>query len=396
MVTEREVTMGTTVWHIDSKSLYAPLERSERRLVEVPAPSRTRIDGRSGTWSSQVGRLKTLPSLLRSLATLIQSGIRVDRALLILAEQAAEPEARSVFKKMSLIISTGHPLSRAMDTHSSVFPKVYRNLVRIGEETGGLDKVLVKVADLEETAERQRAKIKSGLVYPAFLCAVALLVFLMAPGLVLGDMQGLFKSLNLEMPAMGAALLRLSSWTWTPWFWMVALPLTGTAGVGLRQWASRHPQRVYRFSSSLPGLGKVLKVAASARFAAALGAQLKAGVPVHRALQLAAEASGSPELKKRSAGALRELMEGATMTEVIRSLGVFDPMVLSMVEVGATSGKLAELMSRTAVLLELELERVAEMALSLLEPVVMTLMGIGVGILAFSLLSPMTQLLANL
>lgn len=308
--------------------------------------------------------------MLRSLAVLYGSGVPVDRSLDILAMPAAR-----------LRLLQGHPLSAAL---REVFPARVRAMLRLGEESGTLESVLLTLADEEEARSEQDQRLRSALAYPLFLLVVIVAVMLLAGPAVLRGTSDFVARLGGPPPA-GLSFLRLLS---EPATW-VALTL---AGAGLWRYLRRHPHLARR----LPLVDRLWMARALARFCRNLAGALEAGVPLLQALALGAEASGHPDLTREVSRWRAELLQGRDLRLGIRRSPGLPAGFLATLALGLETGNTVRLLRSLAWLYEQDVEAATEALAGAAVPAVMLVMGGLVSLVIATLTGPLLKLVATL
>lgn len=361
---------------------------------------RGRADGKVGGVEivSRMGVLrpkrKSRVVFFRSLALLTASGIPFHQGLGVLSQQSEELAMRLVCANLAQDLLTGQSLSAALKNQSGCFQAFHVNLVKVGEKTGRLDRLLMKLADYEETSYRTTLKVKSALTYPAFVFAISLVMLMLAPSLLFKGIFPLLRSQGAELPLLSRAVLSVSEW-------LSQGPVTLALLAGLAFLANlvhlslRKPEarlRLYQRALRQPLLGRMLRNLATARFASSLALQLESGVTVLDALEMAAAATANPVLERDIGAARQMLTDGATFQRSLQAVDFFPAQFLSVVQAGQESGRIPPLLQRIAVLYDYEIECSIDALIGLLEPMVMLVMGLIVSVVAIALMLPMVNL----
>lgn len=334
---------------------------------------------------------------MRSLATMVGAGIPLHRALGILAEQLPENEQARV-ESMALQLQKGHTFSATVASHPDLFGPLHRALLKVGEMTGGLVRLLDRLADYDEKNEALRGRLRSRLTYPAILFVVATLALLILPPLVLEGMLGILASSPEPPPLLTQVVIKLAGLLRNPVF-VVGLAVLGVAGLGTAHQLWQVPSfrlKVFGLLDGLPVVGPVVRQVSQARFCDALGLQLMVGVPALQALPLAAAATANPLWEEGIARATQALQDGATVSEALGVMAVVDPLLVSLVAVGEESGKLSEILLRAGVAFEQAVEHSLEVLTSLAEPLTLFVMGCIFAVLIIATMLPMVRLVENL
>lgn len=347
----------------------------------------TRAVGRRPRVSS-----REIDAATRQLATLLRAGIPLAQALQTLARTSDEG-LRRVFSGVRRDIEAGSTLERALARHPSVFDALFRSLVAAGELGGLLDTVLERIASHRERGSWLREKVRSALVYPLAVLAVASLSVGVILVWVVPGFQTLFERAGAELPLPTRTLIALSEAVLGQGIWIVL----AVAGAGLlftrRLRASAHLQRrAEAWLLRLPLLGGVLADAAAARWCRTLAMLLAAGVPLHDALETVARVSGQHRVAMATEGIRRDVAEGRRLAPGMSHSGCFPPLAVQMVEVGEESGTLDTLLAKAAETLEQRVEQAVGRMTTLLEPAIMLVLGIVMGGVIIALYLPVFRL----
>lgn len=320
----------------------------------------------------------------RSVATLLEAGFPVDRALSVSAEICTDAVLRGVVQAVRQDVRGGHPLTEALAAHPRVFPPVYVAMVAAGERGGALGATFSRLADLQEEAAELRGQVVSALIYPALMlvaggAAVLLLVFLVVPRFasVLEDAGGTLPwSTRLLLGATDVALR---------WGWLLAL-VVAAAAWGAYLWTRTPEGRLARdrLVLRLPAVGGLVHRLATARLARTLGTLLTGGVPLVSALDIARGTTGNEVLSRGLDAASRALREGRSFSGAVD--GVLPRLATQMIAVGEESGALPEMLLRVATVYDREVRDALKRAVSLVEPAMILLFGGVVGFVALAML----------
>lgn len=334
----------------------------------------------------------------RSLATMVTAGINLDRALRLLGKQSEDAQMTMVSEGLADMVLAGMSLSNGMALYPNCFSKMQYRLVQMGEKAGVMDKVLRELSHYEEKERDTVLKVKSALTYPAFIFAVAFLVLIIVPPYMMEGLFQMIKGSGVEPPLLTRIVMSLTNMTRSPIFYIL-LVSGAVAGWLIIPPALRKPhikKRLASFILGLPVAGKVYVTLAVARFTRALAVQLDCGISPLHAIQLAADATDNPVLDERIGIGIDELREGGTVAQSLEKVDFFPKLMIKMVQVGEESASLPDLLTRTAEMYETDLDAILDAFTSLLEPMVMVVMGFIVGILVLASMLPMMQVLQNL
>lgn len=343
-------------------------------------------------------RRKSRVVFFRSLALLTASGIPFHQALDVLSQQSEEFCMRLVCSNLAQDLLVGKSLSQAFKAQSGCFHAFHVNLVKVGEKTGRLDRLLLKLADYEENNYRLALKIKGALTYPAFVFAITLIMLLLAPSLLFRGIFPLLRSQGADLPLLSQMVLGvaelLAQWPVT----LLLLAALAFLGNLIYLGAQRPGVRLRLYTRALrqPLLGRMLRNLATARFASSLALQLESGVNVLEALDMAAASSSNPILERDIEVARTLLSDGATFHRSLQALEFFPDHFLSVVQACQESGRIPPLLNRISQMYDYEIDCSIDALISLIEPMVMLVMGLIVSVVAISLMLPMVNVVNSL
>ncbi len=335
---------------------------------------------------------KDLALVTRQLSALLSSGTALSEALSVLGENTGSPEIRSILSRINESVAQGSSLARALEAHPKVFSPFYRGLVGAGEASGSLDKVLPRLADYMETRARIAAEIKAALTYPILMIFVGagILSFLFA--FVIPKITRMFEESQGSLPVITKVLIAISAL-----FRNYSPLLAGAAVVcwwALRRYLKSEKGRARKDALILrvPLAGRLLSHFYIASLSNTLGSLLKGGVQMLKALEITKEVVDNAVFARVLDGAIRDCAEGSPLSSSLKRHRVIPPIVAHMVSVGERSGNLDEMLLKTAEAYELEFESGVKKALSLLEPILILVMGLAVGFIVLAILLPIFEL----
>ncbi len=328
----------------------------------------------------------------RQFASLVHSFVPLLRALQILEEQAKPAYLRYVLHQLAEEVRQGQSLSSAMAQYPRVFSPLYVNLIHSGEITGALDVVLEQLAQQTEYDEAWRTKVRMAFVYPASIGVFALLTVMFLMTFVIPRLSRLLAGLGARLPLPTRVLLAVSAWMSTPWCWGLAV-CVGFLGVGLWKSATvRHRLVFDRLILRVPLLGPLVLQSEIARFARSLGLQLRHGITILQAIDVATKVVThrliGTELQRLSEG----LRQGNTLSSGLKALSVSSPLLVNAVAVGEETGRVGEALTEVAAYYEREAERTLQALATLLEPMLVVVVGLIVGGIVMAVLLPIFEM----
>lgn len=361
------------------------------RAAVTPAASAKR----GGSKSIGAGlRLRLLAMFTRQLFVLISSGTPMVQALHAIERQTESDAWRAVVAGLRLRVEEGGSLSVAMELYPSHFDSVCRSLVSAGESSGNMPAMLERLSGLTQRQLRLRNTISGAMLYPSVLIMVGLCVLVTMLLVVVPRFEDLFKSLDVPLPPTTAVLIFASDILGSYWW---AILLGGGCGVmGLRWWllSSAGREAIDRAIFKLPKLGKLVRNILSARVARMLGSLLESRVQLVEALELTRGAAGNSQFAALIAHAEEAVTNGEPMSNAFENTQLVNASVFEAIRHGEQSGQVGPLLLHIAEFLEEENEVVVKSLTSLIEPVILLLLGILVGFIALSMFMPLFDLAA--
>jgi type IV pilus assembly protein PilC len=338
-------------------------------------------------------KLKHLAIFSRQFATMVNSGLPILRALAILADQTESKELQKVLTQVRIDVEQGASLSGAMAKHPKAFNDLFVAMVRSGESGGVLDNVLLRLADLIEREVDLRRKIKSAMTYP--IAVVALVVLIMAAMLlfVVPQFESIYAQLGGKLPLPTRALLAVSRGVRTYW-WLVLL---GTVGliVGFRRFKKtpQGRQTIDRFKLRAPVFGALFHKTALARFSSTLGMLLRSGVPILQALDIVSETVNNKVIARAIGDVQTSVREGESIARPMSKHAVFPPMVVQMLAVGEETGAVDTMLDKVSDFYNSEVSAAVDSLTSLIEPLLIAVIGGCVGAAVIALYMPMFNII---
>ena len=328
----------------------------------------------------------------RQLHTLLKSGVPILRALAGLQDSAVNPRLKQTLLEVRQSLGSGIELSMSMAQHPKVFDGFYVALVRVGEMTGRLEEVFLRLFHHLEFEQSMGQQVKSALRYPIFVvCAMAGAVMVINL-LVIPAFATVFKSFGAELPLATRILVASSNFT-INYGWLLLIGLVGGAW-GLRSWIATPAGRLTwdRLKLSFPLAGKIIRKATLARFARSFSLSLKSGVPIEQALSVVAATVDNAHMAKKVEGMRSSVEHGESILRAAVAANVFTPIVLQMIAVGEETGAVDELMDEVAELYTNDVQYDLKTLAQQIEPILIVFLGILVLVLALGVFLPVWDL----
>jgi type IV pilus assembly protein PilC len=339
---------------------------------------------------------RDLTLFTRQLATLIRAGIPIVTALEKIAASSESPKLKKVITAVRDDIASGLSLTDALKKHPRQFDTLYCSLVQVGEQTGSLDTVLGRLANYLEKRETIKGKVRSALVYPAFIFLVAIGVMTVMLVYVIPALKGVFESVGAQLPAPTRAVLALSDFmVHYGWAIVAAIAFLVWLFFYFKRKSIRFQKFVDRLLLKIPIIGDILRKAAIARFSRTFATTFAAGVPLSEALGAVSGATGNWVYHDATRLIQQAVSEGRSIAVAMDMTKVFPPFVVQMAAMGEESGELENMMANVAEFHEGEVDRAVANLASLLEPIIIVIVGLMVGSLVVSMYLPIFQMAQN-
>ncbi|MED5368781.1 MAG: type II secretion system inner membrane protein GspF, partial [Pseudomonadota bacterium] len=339
----------------------------------------------SSTRSAKISS-RDLAMVTRQMATMVGAGLPLDETLQAIAAQSEKPLIRDVLTNIRSRVVEGEKLSEAMKVEAKSFDDLYRAMIAAGEASGDLGGILARISEYCDKSEDVRTKVQAAMVYPVVLSVIATGVLVLLMTFVVPKIAVQFVSFNAELPALTRFVIGLSDILTHlgPAFLLIII----AAGIGYTAAMRRKPLRlkVHGFWLQLPLVGRLLRVVASARFARTLGTLVEGGSPVPEAILAARETQTNQVVRDAVDGIYKDVREGSALANAFRKSGIFAPLLVYMVAMGEKSGSLSHMLTKTADYLEGEFDGVTRTLMNLLEPAIVVIMGLMVGVIVMSIM----------
>jgi type IV pilus assembly protein PilC len=329
----------------------------------------------------------------RQLATMLQAGIPMVQCFDIIGNGHDKPSMQKLVLAIKADVEAGTSLHEALAKHPLYFDDLFVNLVEAGEHAGALETLLEKVASYKEKTEALKKKIKKALFYPAAVLAVAVIVTIILLVFVIPQFESLFKGFGADLPAFTQMVINLSKFVQEQGWWM--LMIVGAGGYAFFYFKKRsRPMRQFldRMLLKAPVVGPIMVKAAIARYARTLSTMFSAGVPLVEALTSVAGATGNIVYEDATLRIRDEVSTGQRLQRSMESTGLFPNMVIQMIAVGEESGSLDQMAAKVADFYEADVDAAVDAMSSLLEPLIMAILGVLVGGLVIAMYLPIFKL----
>lgn len=371
---------------------------SRQKSGKSRKPNRKYGGGMNITIGTPKLKQKALTAFTRQLATLLEAGLPLVRALRTLERQARDIGEKTIISEVADAVEGGMTFSEALSQHGKSFDKLYVNMIRAGEASGALEQVLSRLAEYMEKAARLKAKVKSALVYPVVVLVIALTITSGLMIFIVPKFAVMFDEMlaGEPLPALTNIVIGISDF-------MLHQAWVGLIG-GIVLFIAFRFFKKTQFGSyfidlvlmKTPPINQLVVKSSVARFCSTLGTLMSSGVSVLNALQIVRDTSGNQCVARAVQVVHDAVKEGEGMAKPLESTNVFPMMVVSMIEVGEETGALPEMLSRVAKVYEEEVDMAVEALTSLIEPIMIVVLGVLIGGIVLAMFMPLIKLIDTL
>lgn len=376
-----------------SGSSIALVKAQLRKQGITPSKVKRKAKPLFGLASKQKITPKDIAIVTRQIATMLMAGVPLIQSLEMIGTGATNKSIGKLMETIADEVKAGQPLSKALRRHPRYFDDLYCDLVASGEQSGTLDKIFDRVAIYKEKSEALKSKIKKAMFYPIAVLVIALIVTSILLIFVVPQFQDIFAGFGAELPAFTLFVIAISEFMQEYW-WIILIIMFafGWAFKEAHLKSLKLRDATDRAILKLPVIGMILNKAAVARYARTLSTTFAAGVPLVDALDSAAGASGNAVYRYAILEIKAEVSSGNQMNWAMRNSKIFPDMVIQMVAIGEESGSLDSMLAKVATIYEQEVDDAVDGLSSLLEPMIMAVLGVLVGGLIVAMYLPIFQL----
>src|SRR5665213_120535 len=340
---------------------------------------------------------KQLVNFTRQLSTLQDAGLPILRSLQILEQQQKPGLLKAIVGGVGDEVESGGTLSDAMAKYPKAFDKLYCNMINAGEAGGVLDLILARLADFMEKAAKLKKKVIGAMIYPITVISIAVLVVTVIMIFVIPKFKDIFKDFHLKLPAPTQLLLDMSHFFADQygWAYLIAFPFVLMVGSKLVRLTDGGRFATDIVKLKIPILGMILSKTAIARFTRTLGTLISAGVPILDAINITRETCGNEVYSKALLKVHDAIREGESMADPLRATKICDSIVVNMIDVGEETGDLDKMLMKIADNYDSDVDILVGSLISILEPVMVVVLGVIVGFIVVALFAPMIALIQS-
>ncbi len=388
---------GRTVQGIvDAESPKGATDKLKRQGVFLSSLNEVR-QGKARSFNPFRGvKISELAITTRQFSTLISAGLPLEASLTALSEQTEDARLGEILTQVKDRVSEGSSLANALNEHRSVFSDLYINIVRAGEASGTLDIVLLRLADFLEKQAALTSKVKSALIYPIFMFFIGGGVLFFTMTYVIPRIAKIFEDSQKALPLMTVILIKVSGFfSNNILLLIILLPVLFFLAYRFNK-TDRGRMFFDRVSLKLPVFGKINSMVVISRFTRTLGTLLASGIPLLDALKIGEAVLDNQVYSKTLEEVRSDVREGASLAKPLRDSGVFPPLVTRMIAVGEQTGEMEEMLTKVADIYDQQVETMVSTLTSLLEPVMILIIGAVMGFIVFAVLLPIFNLTSTI
>ncbi|MBF2079182.1 MAG: type II secretion system F family protein [Synechococcales cyanobacterium T60_A2020_003] len=331
----------------------------------------------------------------RQFAVLINAGVAMVRGLGVLSDQCPNPKLKMALQEISSDVQQGTNLSDAMRKHPHCFDGLYVSMVQAGEVGGVLDEVMNRLAKLLEDVARLNNQIKSAMAYPVAVGSIAVLVFIGMTVFLLPIFANIFEELDAELPAFTKLMMAISDFLRTPLYVLGFIVVVVALVIAFRMYYKTRVGRetVDRFSLKMPLFGDLLQKTATARFCRTFGSLSRSGVPILTSLEIVRDTAGNQVIANAIDSARKEVQTGGMISLALQREQVFPVMAIQMISIGEETGEIDSMLMKVADFYEDEVEQAVKALTSVMEPLMILVLGGMVGSILVAMYLPIFKVM---
>ncbi len=372
---------------------------SERAKGVAKKKAGAKKGGRSRKKKSfTIGKISTkqLCTFTRQLSTLQDAGLPVLRSLKILENQCKPGVLKNSLADVVEDIESGQTLSEAFSKHPKAFDRLYCNMIKAGEAGGALEAILQRLADFKEKAQTLKRRVKSAMVYPAVVITVAVVIVGFILYFIIPKFEAIFKDFGVDLPKMTTFLIGASHFVVDKFYVVILAPVFFWIFIKLMYRNKTGAYICDRILLMIPVMGMIVEKSTVARTMRTLGTLVQSGVPILESLNIVRETAGNAVFERAFNRIYDSIREGETIAQPLREARIVDDIVVNMIDVGEETGDLDTMLNKIADNYDEEVETAVESLVSLLEPLMIVVLGGIIGFIVIALFLPLVQLITKL
>ncbi len=372
---------------------------SERAKAKKKGPAAAKKGGRKGKKKAfTIGKISTkqLCTFTRQLSTLQDAGLPILRSLKILHGQSKPGVLKNSLEDVVEDIESGATLSDAFAKHPKAFDKLYCNMIKAGEAGGALEAILQRLADFKEKSQTLKRRIKSAMVYPVVVISVACLIVGFILYFIIPKFEAIFKDFGVDLPGMTKFLITASHIVVDKFYLVILAPVLFVIMIKLIYRNKTGAYILDRILLLIPVMGQIVEKSTVARTTRTLGTLVQSGVPILESLNIVRDTAGNMVFERAFTRIYESIREGETIAQPLREARIVDDIVVNMIDVGEETGDLDTMLNKIADNYDEEVETLVESLVSLLEPIMIVVLGGIIGFIVIALFLPLISLISKL
>jgi type IV pilus assembly protein PilC len=336
---------------------------------------------------------KDLALFCRQFYTMISAGLGIVPCLEILVVQTENKSFKNAIADTYEEVQKGSTLSESMRQHKDVFPTILISMVEAGEVSGNLDTIMLRMAEHFEKENKTENKVKSAMVYPAVLAVVSVAVVVFMLVFIMPTFIGMFEGSGTELPGPTQFLINLSNSMQTHWYIYMSAVIAIVFGISMYMKTEEGIMFFDSLKLRLPVVKTTSTMLVTSRFTRTLSTLLSSGIPLIQAMEVVAKVVNNSIIEERLLSGIESIRKGVSLSRTVKDVGIFPPMVDSMIRIGEESGSLDDMLYKTADFYDEEAEASIQRLTSMIEPLMIVFMGLAIGFIVISMYLPMFDMM---
>jgi len=330
----------------------------------------------------------------RHLAVMIDAGLALNQALNVLAEQTKNIRFKSIIVQIETRVRQGETFSRALSQYPKVFGELYINMIKIGETSGNLSQILKNLAEQMRKDHELISRVRAAMMYPAVIVIAMVIVGILMMTIVVPELTNVFSELDIELPITTRVLIKVSDFLQNNiLLGLISLVIIAFL-IRMAFKTKRTKELIHKVNLHVPILGPLIKKINSARFSRTFSSLIKSGVPIIESLRIVSGTLTNIHFKKALLESAEQVQKGKELSKILSNYkNIYPPMVIQMIGVGEKTGSLAEILENLAAFYEEEIDNTTKGLSSVIEPVIMIVIGAAIGFFAISVIQPIYSMM---
>lgn len=330
----------------------------------------------------------------RHLSVMVKSGLPLNQSLQILAQQSKNPKFQNIISQVEQKIRQGQPLSDCLNKYPKIFNNIYVNMVRVGETSGNLDEVLDILSEQMEKDHRLISRIRGAMIYPAVIVVTMIVIGIIMMITIIPKITEIFTELDVDLPFTTQIIIGVSNFLRNHLILGLIVLIGSILFIRLAMKGKAVKRIFHKIYLSLPIFGPLIRKINSARFARTISSLIESGVAVVKALQIVAGTLGNVHFKDSLSKVAEQVQRGEELSKALAGYkNIYPPMIIQMIKVGEETGKLTDILNTLANFYEQEIDNTTKNLSSVIEPIIMIIIGVAVGFFAVSIIQPMYSMM---